>query len=184
MRNLFRGLIVTAIGVAVFATLATAGDNDAAKTDASVAPAAPAASAVSNSAYPLDHCIVSGQKLGGMGDPVVKTYDGREVKFCCAMCPPKFEKDKATYMKKLDEAIVAAEKPNYPLETCVVSGEVLAHSDMGDPVDYVYQNRLVRFCCHNCVKAFTKNPDRFLKKLDEAQATKTATPPEPAEQKQ
>lgn len=179
MKNLWRGLIVMAIGMTAFAMLATAGNTDEAKTEA------PAATAISNSAYPLDYCVISGEKLGGMGDPVVKTYDGREVKFCCGGCVGRFEKDKKASFKKLDDAIIAAEKPNYPLETCVVSGEVLAHSDMGDPVDYVYQNRLVRFCCNNCVKAFNKNPDKFLSKLDAAQAAKTAAPTtEPTEQKQ
>ena len=143
----------------------------------------PEVAAAATPAYPIDFCIVSGEKLGGMGDPVVKTYNGREVRFCCPMCPPKFEKDQKTYMKKLDDAIVAAQKPAYPLETCVVSGEQLVQSSMGDPVDYVYNNRLVRFCCNACVKAFNKNPDKFLSKLDAAQAAKAA-PAEPSEQKQ
>jgi YHS domain-containing protein len=179
MKNLFRGLIVVAIGAAALAVVAMADDKDAVKSETT-------APAISSSAYPLDVCIVSGEKLGAMGDPVVKTYDGREVKFCCPMCPPRFEKDQKAYTKKLDDAIVAAQKPNYPLETCVVSGEELAHSDMGDPVDYVYQNRLIRFCCNNCVKAFNKNPSRFLEKLDAAQAAgKTAEPESaPEEQKQ
>ncbi len=32
--------------------------------------------------YTLDTCPVSGEKLGSMGDPSVKMYDGREVRFC------------------------------------------------------------------------------------------------------
>lgn len=60
--------------------------------------------------YPLDTCIVSGEKLGEMGDPVVKVVDGREIKFCCDQCVPKFEKDPATYLKKLDAAPAPAGK--------------------------------------------------------------------------
>ena len=30
--------------------------------------------------YTLDTCAVSGGKLGGMGDPVIKEYDGREIR--------------------------------------------------------------------------------------------------------
>ena len=52
--------------------------------------------------YPLDSCIVSGEKLGGMGEPVVKVYDGREVRFCCSGCVKKFEADKAGYFAKID----------------------------------------------------------------------------------
>lgn len=119
-----------------------------------------AAVASSASAYPLDVCIVSGEKLGEMGDPVVKDYDGREVKFCCKMCVKTFEKDQAKWLKKIDDAIVAKEKDTYPLTTCVVSGEKLG--GMGDPVDYVYQNQLVRFCCKNCIPTFTKEPAKYM----------------------
>ncbi len=57
--------------------------------------------------YPLDTCVVSGEKLGTMGKPIVHQQDGREVQFCCKSCLPKFAKDPAKYLKKLDEAAVA-----------------------------------------------------------------------------
>lgn len=115
--------------------------------------------------YPLDYCIVSGEKLNGeMGKPVNYDYHGRLIRFCCNGCVATFEKDPATYIAKLDSAIIAKEKPTYPLETCVVSGEKLG-GDMGDPVDYVYNNHLVRFCCNDCLETFKKDPDQYLKKL-------------------
>jgi len=52
--------------------------------------------------YPLDSCIVSGEKLGSMGAPIVKVYDGREVRFCCSGCVKRFEADKAAYLAKID----------------------------------------------------------------------------------
>ena len=52
--------------------------------------------------YPLDTCIVSGEKLDAMGEPVVKVYAGREVRFCCPGCVKKFEADKAGYLAKID----------------------------------------------------------------------------------
>jgi YHS domain-containing protein len=119
--------------------------------------------------YTMDKCIVSGEKLGGMGDPVVKVYDGREVKFCCNGCVSKFEKDKASYFTKMDDAIVAAQKPTYALTTCVVSGEKLDGGEM-KPVDYVYRNQLVRFCCNGCISTFEKNPDKYLAMLHPAKA--------------
>ncbi len=115
-------------------------------------------------AYPLDMCIVSGKTLDE--NAVVKTIDGREVRFCCEACPPKFEADKEAFTKKLDAAIVEAQKDAYPLDVCVVSGEELG--EMGDPVDYVYNNRLVRFCCNGCVSDFKKDPDKYLAKINEA----------------
>jgi hypothetical protein len=55
--------------------------------------------------YPLDYCLVSGDKLGGdMGKPIVIVYHGQEMKFCCSDCPPKFKKNPEKYMKMLDEA--------------------------------------------------------------------------------
>ena len=59
-------------------------------------------------AYTLDTCVVSGEKLGSMGDPVVKVYDGQQVKFCCNSCVKDFEKDKAKFIAKI--AATAAPK--------------------------------------------------------------------------
>jgi YHS domain-containing protein len=56
--------------------------------------------------YPLDYCIVSGDKLDGdMGKPIVMVYQGQEMKFCCASCPKKFKKDPEKYLKLMDEAV-------------------------------------------------------------------------------
>jgi YHS domain-containing protein len=54
--------------------------------------------------YPLDTCVVSGEKLGSMGKPIVHTHEGKQVQFCCKSCLPKFQKDPAKYLKKVDEA--------------------------------------------------------------------------------
>ena len=53
--------------------------------------------------YPMDTCVVSGEKLGEMGDPYVFTYEGQEIKLCCKNCLKKFDKDPQTYLKKLDK---------------------------------------------------------------------------------
>jgi hypothetical protein len=62
--------------------------------------------------YPLDYCLVSGEKLGVMGTPVVINYQGQEIKFCCPGCPAKFQKDPGTYLKKLQNANDAIQKVN------------------------------------------------------------------------
>lgn len=54
--------------------------------------------------YPLDTCLVSGEKLGSMGEPIIINHEGHEIKFCCDSCVPKFEKDPAKYLSKLDHA--------------------------------------------------------------------------------
>lgn len=58
--------------------------------------------------YPLDTCLVSGEKLGGMGKAYVFTYEGREIRFCCKGCMKDFKKEPAKYLKKLDDAEKAA----------------------------------------------------------------------------
>ncbi|HEY5792582.1 MAG TPA: hypothetical protein VIS74_04745 [Chthoniobacterales bacterium] len=54
--------------------------------------------------YPLTVCAVSGAKLGTMGEPVVRVYDGQEVKFCCGGCIAMFEADPAKYLKQVRAA--------------------------------------------------------------------------------
>jgi len=53
--------------------------------------------------YPLKVCIVSGQPLDAMGGPKVIVHEGQEVKFCCASCQPRFDKNPDKYLKKLEE---------------------------------------------------------------------------------
>jgi len=60
--------------------------------------------------YPLDHCLVSGDKIGEMGKPIAIIYQGQEIKFCCSDCPPKFKEDPEKYMTKLAEEEKKAKK--------------------------------------------------------------------------
>ena len=60
--------------------------------------------------YTLKTCVVSGDKLGEMGDPFVYAYKGREIKFCCKSCVKDFDKDPAKYLKLIDEAEAKAAK--------------------------------------------------------------------------
>lgn len=52
--------------------------------------------------YTPNTCIVSGDKLGEMGKPVVFEYEGQEIKLCCKDCRKDFDKEPAKYMKKLE----------------------------------------------------------------------------------
>ena len=51
--------------------------------------------------YSLTTCVVSGDKLGAMGKPVIITYQGTEVRFCCHDCIESFKQDPAKYLAKL-----------------------------------------------------------------------------------
>ena len=63
------------------------------------APAAPAPGA-----YPLATCVVSDEKLGGMGEAYVFKHEGTEVRLCCEGCLKDFRKDPAKYLAKIEAA--------------------------------------------------------------------------------
>jgi hypothetical protein len=94
-------LALTALLVAASPALRAASSAPAAK------PATPA--------YPLTTCVVSGEKLGGMGDAFEYIHKeagkpDRRVLFCCEGCVDDFKKEPAKYLAKLDEAAKAAGK--------------------------------------------------------------------------
>jgi len=60
--------------------------------------------------YPLNYCLVSGEKFGEMGQPVTTNYMGQEFKFCCKDCVKDFQKNPAKFLKKLAAAQKKAKK--------------------------------------------------------------------------
>lgn len=118
--------------------------------------------------YTLGTCPVSGKQLGSMGDPPVRVYRGREVRFCCGGCIGRFEKDLDASLAKLDEKIIADQERFYPEGLgCIVTGEAL---EEGKAVDVVVGNRLFRLCCKGCAKDLRKEPAKYIRELDEAVA--------------
>ncbi len=113
--------------------------------------------------YPLETCPTSGEELGGMGEPINVITGTRLVRFCCAGCIKGHKKDPSKAMAKLDAAYIAAQVENYPATTCLISGEELG--GMGDPIDLLYGNTLVRLCCKGCVKGFWKDPAKHMTAL-------------------
>jgi len=52
--------------------------------------------------YPLDFCLVSGEKFEGSGmKPFEMVQDGQTIKFCCKNCVKDFNKDSKKYLTKL-----------------------------------------------------------------------------------
>ena len=62
----------------------------------------------------------------------------------------------------------AKDAKGYPLTTCVVSGEKLG--EMGKPYTFTHDGREVQLCCKNCLKDFNKEPAKYIKKIEEAEA--------------
>lgn len=71
----------------------------------------------STSDYPLTVCVVTGEKLGSMGDPVIFAHEGKEVRFCCVSCEAEFKNDPAKYMAKLDAAKAGGNPATQPTAT-------------------------------------------------------------------
>ena len=53
--------------------------------------------------YPAETCVVSGEALGSMGDPIDMLYGTRLVRLCCKGCVKGFQKDPKAFLAKLDE---------------------------------------------------------------------------------
>ena len=118
--------------------------------------------------YLLNTCPVTGQKLGSMGEPIVKVVEGREVRLCCGGCIERFEANAAKYFAEIDKSIAKQQMRFYPLDTCIVTGEPLVVDGKDIGTNHVHKNRLVRLCCKGCVREFETEPAKFLKQLDEA----------------
>jgi YHS domain-containing protein len=120
---------------------------------------------------------------GGDVDPdATIQYKGKTIGFCCAGCDKDFEKDPAKFMAIIDKELAAekkgdsgkkddaknGQKKKAELNTkCPVSGD-----DVDKEVTEVYKGRTIAFCCKDCVKDFKKDPDKFVKKMDEEKAAK------------
>ncbi|MEM7602386.1 MAG: hypothetical protein AAF357_13335, partial [Verrucomicrobiota bacterium] len=57
----------------------------------------------------------------------------------------------------------ATGKSDYPLTTCVVSGEALG--SMGTPVEVVHNGVKVKLCCKSCIDDFKATPEVFVAKV-------------------
>lgn len=109
--------------------------------------------------YPMETCVVSDEKLGSMGEPVVFVHEGQQIKFCCEGCRKDFNQDPKKYLAKVGEAAKKVKK--YPLKTCLISGEPVGE----DSPASIFKGQEVKFCCQDCQKKFDKEPSKYAGKL-------------------
>ena len=64
----------------------------------------------------------------------------------------------------------AANATPYPLDTCVVDGMQLG--SMGAPYVFVYQGQEIKLCCANCQPDFLREPAKYMKKIQDAEASR------------
>ena len=99
--------------------------------------------------------------MGGKIDSSTYTdIQGQRVYHCCPGCSKALKKDPDKYFKDASAKGILFENIQ---TTCPVSGEELKEKSV--KVDF--EGRRVFFCCENCVSKFEKEPQKFLKKLDE-----------------
>lgn len=112
--------------------------------------------------YPLDTCVITGEKLDDSAKSVL--VEGTLVRVCCGKCAKSVKASPADAIAKVKAAVIAEQLRSYPLDTCVVSGEPLGDK----PANMVIGTRLVRTCCKNCVKLVNKDAAKYLAKVDTA----------------
>ena len=66
-------------------------------------------------------------------------------------------------------AVDAKARP-YPFDTCLVDGMKLG--SMGNPYVFVYQGQEIKLCCSDCKPVFLQDPDKYLKKIQDAEGRK------------
>lgn len=115
--------------------------------------------------YPINICIVTGEELGG--EAVNHIHNNRLVRLADAEAVAAFEADPASYLGALDKRIVETQLPGYPTATCLVGSPL---GSMGEPVNFIYMNRLVRLCCSACEQSLLDDPAKYMAQLDDAYA--------------
>ena len=57
----------------------------------------------------------------------------------------------------------------YPLDTCIVSDEKLGADPAMKTFVFTHEGQEIKLCCKSCQKTFNKNPEKYLKKIADAQ---------------
>lgn len=135
-------------------------------------------------------CPVTELPLGSMGVPPKVTVDGREVLMCCAGCEKRLKDAPEKYLANLKstEASPSATEP-LPIEDPEITAALaelppadrkLAREQrlcpvadfplgsMGPPEKVDVNGQPVFICCEGCRESLLEQPDKYLKKLDNA----------------
>jgi len=106
-------------------------------------------------------CPYTGEKLN---PKTAVDVAGVKVSFCCKNCQKKTLAVKGDERLKM---VFAKFDKGFTLQTkCPVSGKAIDASKVTE-----YKGKKVYFCCPNCSKAFTKNPEKFTSKIPQLNVT-------------
>jgi len=110
--------------------------------------------------YPLESCLVKGESLETTG-AVPFVFRNRLFLLSSEDCRDAIRQEPEKYFRLLNKAVVEKQKPNYPLDKCIVSGQALGEK----AIDYVVANQLVRLADESQIEAFDRMPGAFLADL-------------------
>lgn len=112
--------------------------------------------------YPLTTCVACGKALPAT--PIEYVKNNHLYRLDVADCQKAVDADPAGAWKKIEAAVVAQQKPTYPLKVSAVSDKALEAT----AIDHAYGTRLVRLASAEEVAAFEKNPAPAMAKIDKA----------------
>ena len=68
--------------------------------------AAPSPKEIKAKPYPLDFCLISGEKFEGSEmKPFELVHEGQTIKFCCKSCVKDFRKDPKKQLARMEDAV-------------------------------------------------------------------------------
>lgn len=113
--------------------------------------------------YPLDTCVVSGEKLGANSKDII--VGNRLVRLSSESCQSAFDAEPSKYLAKLDEAVIAKQSANYPFTKCVISDK-----ELGDTfINYIVGNRLFKLAGDEYIGLFEENPSYYVRMLEQTE---------------
>ena len=116
--------------------------------------------------YTLETCAASGRPIDVKGTPQTVRFAGRELKFCCKGCADFVKKNPDKFLGKVDEQLIAQQKPIYPTDKCLVAGTPLTRNGKDTGTDVMVGNRLFRVCCGRCAAKVEAEPAKYAAQLD------------------
>jgi YHS domain-containing protein len=162
-RHLILSLAALAFVAGSSATAQTVKKAESGTTQASATSAEPTLIIVTHKpAYPLLTCVACNKALPAK--PVDYVTAGRLFRLDVEACKAAVDANVATMTKKIGDAVVAQQKPTYPMRISPVSGKALETT----AVDHVWGTRLVRLADAAEVALFDANPGVSMQKLDKA----------------
>jgi len=96
-------------------------------------------------------------------------HDGKKIYVCCEGCIKKVAENPAKYVKQLESAGITLDKAQ---TTCPVMGGKIKNKKLFADHD----GKRVYFCCEMCPEKFKKDPEKYIKKLQDAGVALDHTP--------